>query len=264
MLSIEKQILFLLSRSAPMDTQELITIYERRGYTAPTIRNALSHLKKNGYAVSPARSLYEITQAGRTFIRTINRKPLFYDRAWDGSWHLVMVEIPEAERRRRDAFRADIRQTGFGLLYHSVYIAPWDYSEEVRELLGKHGIMDRAMQFHGSLQGRTLTAEETAEIWELPAAGREYEEQWAWYTGDCRPAAESLIAQGEAADPLDLFTLYLELGEVISGLYLVDPMLPPELLPADWQGRLRLQSMQDGLRRLAEAIPAGSPYARFL
>ncbi|AFC33244.1 putative PaaX family transcriptional regulator [Paenibacillus mucilaginosus 3016] len=264
MLSIEKQILFLLSRSGPMDTQELLRIYERRGYTAPTIRNALSHLKKNGYAVSPARSVYEITETGRTFIRTINRKPQFYDRAWDGSWHLVMVEIPEAERRRRDAFRADIRQTGFGLLYHSVYIAPWNYSEEVQDLLGKHGIGDKARQFHGSMQEPRLSAAEAAEIWELAAAGREYEKMWAWYTSICLPAAGNLLAQGEAADPLDLFTLYLELGEVISGLYLVDPMLPPELLPADWQGRHQLRTMQEGLRQLAEAIPADSPYARFL
>ncbi|MCZ8519924.1 MULTISPECIES: PaaX family transcriptional regulator C-terminal domain-containing protein [Paenibacillus] len=264
MLSIEKQILFLLSRSASMDTQELIRIYERRDYSAPVIRNALSHLKKNGYAVSPSRSVYGITEAGRAFIRSINRKPLLYDKPWDGQWHLVMLEIPEAERRKRDAFRADIRQTGFGLLYHSVYISPWDYGEEVQELLVKHGVTDQAALFHGEMQGRAVTPADASGIWELTAADREYREKGAWYAEEGRPAADRLLAQGEAADPLDLFTFFLKLGEVLSGLYLADPMLPPALLPPDWLGRRVLQEMRGTLQRITEAIPADSSYARFL
>lgn len=35
-----------------------------------------------------------------------------------------MLEVPEQERKKRDAFRTAILQLGYGLLYNSVYISP--------------------------------------------------------------------------------------------------------------------------------------------
>ncbi|WP_052947696.1 hypothetical protein [Aneurinibacillus tyrosinisolvens] len=46
MLSIEKQILYILTRIARLEVQELVKIYEGRGYSPQYIRNTLSQLKR--------------------------------------------------------------------------------------------------------------------------------------------------------------------------------------------------------------------------
>ncbi|QHW30921.1 hypothetical protein GZH47_08680 [Paenibacillus rhizovicinus] len=63
---------------------------------------------------------------------------------------------------------------------------------------------------------------------------------------------------------MERFVLFLTLGETINELYLIDPMLPPELLPAHWSGRAILQRLSERLGQIIEAIPAGSDYAKFV
>lgn len=262
MLSIEKQLLFLLSRTESMESQELIRIYEKRNYSAPYIRNALSRLKKEGYAITPSRSSYRITDAGRSFIQSINLKPRLYDDHWDHMWHLVMLEIPESERKKRDQFRTDITQVGFGLLYNSVYISPWSYDSEVLQLIDKHQLDKRVTIFRGSLPHQPITPEQASRIWQLPQVEQMYREQWQTFTGQFQPAMQKALHSH--AEPLELFTLYLHLGEMISGLYLVDPMLPESLLPPQWEGKKILQTLQQHLAELVQAIPSDSFYASFL
>lgn len=262
LLSIEKQMLFLLSRADKMDTQELVALYEKQGYSSASIRNALSHLKKEGYVVSPARSQYEITSSGRSFIRSINLKPQLYGQAWDGSWQAVMVEIPESERKKRDRFRADILQVGFGLLHNGVYIAPWDYTAEIEHLVDKHDIGAYVTVFEGRITNRSIAPEEASAIWSLDAVQRHYEQQRAWFEEEFAPQAKQVFASG--CDPMACFLLYLTLGQAISELYLLDPMLPEALLPAGWIGQKTLQFLLDEMSRIASAIPAESRYADFV
>ncbi|MEW9699384.1 PaaX family transcriptional regulator C-terminal domain-containing protein [Paenibacillus sp. SI8] len=263
MLSIEKQLLFLLSRTDSMDAQELIRIYEKRSYSAPYIRNGLAKLKKEGFASTPSRSRYQITGEGRAFIQSINQKPQLYQETWDHTWHLVMLQIPESERKKRDQFRSDIVQAGFGLLYNSVYISPWVLRKEVAQLIEKHGLSGQATQFHGSMLDTSITDAEAASIWPLEQVAAIYREKWAWFTAEFEPAVQKALHE-QHAEPLTLFTAYLHLGEVISELYLADPMLPGELLPQNWEGRTILHKLQEHLQALAQAIPTDSVYAAFI
>ncbi|MFC0215451.1 PaaX family transcriptional regulator C-terminal domain-containing protein [Paenibacillus chartarius] len=68
----------------------------------------------------------------------------------------------------------------------------------------------------------------------------------------------------EADREMRLFLLYLQLGEVISELYLSDPMLPQELLDRDWVGRRTLHELNAYLDQIAAAIPPDSAYNRFV
>ncbi|WP_248926150.1 PaaX family transcriptional regulator C-terminal domain-containing protein [Paenibacillus hamazuiensis] len=263
MLSIDKQVLFLLSRADDLEPHELIRIYERRGYSAPYIRNALSRLKKERYVDSPSRSIYRITDAGRAFIRSINRKPGLYGQIWDGKWHLVLAEFPEALRRKRDQFRADLLQTGFGLLHGGVYLAPWPYQAEVAELIAKHDAAEQVTVFRGAgLEGSGLSPEAAAGIWRLGDVAAAYGEKERWLVSEFEPVVNRIF-DGEP-EPLDVFVAYLQLGEAISELYLIDPMLPDELLPAAWPARGLLSRMNDLAERLIRAIPDNSYYARFV
>lgn len=218
---------------------------------------------------TPSRSTYRITEAGRVFIRSINRKPELYSANWEGSWHLVLISFPESERKRRDQLRADLLQTGLGLLYSGVYISPWPYREELSELILKHGAGHNVTVFSGKLEHGEITADQVEEIWSLVEITRIYEEKLRWFEEQFEPLLTSSLENHHSSevsgmDSLELFVLFLTLGETINELYLIDPMLPPELLPDSWRGRKILQQLTEGLTKIIEAIPTDSDYARFV
>ncbi|MNI83405.1 hypothetical protein D3C73_1402040 [compost metagenome] len=87
-----------------------------------------------------------------------------------------------------------------------------------------------------------------------------YQEKRDWAQQEFIPQVDEALRHGEV---LPQFLLYLQAGEVMSGLFMADPSLPEELLPADWSGKAVLDELTAQYRRLAEAIPRDSFYAQF-
>ncbi|TYP74105.1 PaaX family transcriptional regulator C-terminal domain-containing protein [Paenibacillus methanolicus] len=262
MLSLEKQLLFLVSSAGGIDVKRLVEIYEARGVDHQVVRNALLRMKKEGYLRSGERSKYQITQHGLDFITTINQKSLLLGKSWDGQWLTVMFEVPEAERKKRDALRGYLLQLGFGALYKSVYIAPWDYAEEVVRFAKHCEIEDRLTLLRGAFvsgQPQPLTVNR---LWPTDELNEVYRAKMEWFRAAFATAIAPLLR--EPGDGLALFVRFLELGELLADLSLRDPMLPEELLDDNWLGRTCFQDMQQGLRQLADAIPAQSPYRKFV
>jgi phenylacetic acid degradation operon negative regulatory protein len=262
MLSIEKQILFLLSRTSGMEAKQLIQIYTRLDYVEQSIRNVLSRLKKEGLIEATARSCYRITAQGREVLQSVSSKPSLYNRTWDKTWCFVMLEISENERKKRDRFRSALLQLGFGHLYKSVYVSPWDYSAEVSQLIRSAGIEQYVTVTRSSIVCNEITAERSKTIWPLEALNVHYQEKWRWYLESFLPSLQQSISQKAA--PLDLFIHYLHIGEVISELSLRDPMLPAELLPSDWAGKTILNEFYRTFQSFAVLIPKDSPYQAFM
>lgn len=262
LLSLEKQVLYLISSADSVDARLLIEIYGARGIDHQIVRNALSKLKKDGYAVSPERSRYSITPTGLNFITTINRKPLLLDQQWDGRWMSVLFDIPETERKKRDAFRDELLQLGFGALYKSVYISPWNYEEEVVRSLEIHGLGERATIAKGVFVHGAPTPRHAKQLWRLDALNEVYRTQIGWLHSEFRPTIEPLIE--DPGEGLALFGRFLELGERMADLSLKDPMLPEELLEEDWLGRTCFREMQESLFLIANGIPASSLYRVFV
>lgn len=260
MLSVEKTMLFLLSRVDRMGAQQFVEIYEQRGYTSTYIRNSLSRLKKEGYIASPVRSQYCITSAGRAYIKSINSKPARYEQQWDHTWDVVMLEVPEQERKKRDAFRNAILQLGYGLLYNSVYISPWNYRQEVTDYVESLQLTGNVSILRGEFAEGTITPAKAWDIWQLDKLEALYLDKSAWITREFAPLADEAIRTGEA---LPLFLLFLQIGEEMSGLIMADPSLPDELLPDGWPGKAVIAELQAQWRRLAAAIPRDSFYAQF-
>ncbi|WP_185897321.1 PaaX family transcriptional regulator C-terminal domain-containing protein [Paenibacillus zeisoli] len=263
MLSVEKQILYLISSTRDIDVKTLVDIYEARDVSPQIIRNTLSRLKKDGYIESTERSRYAVTPLGSEFIQTINRKPLLIEQQWDGVWHMVMFEVPEADRKKRDAFRGGLLQLGFGLLYKSVYISPWDYTEDVLLLADNLGITDWVTLGKGSFVHNGITPEKAGEIWSLNSLNEVYLTKQEWIHSRFSPSLESLLKE-KPVDDRALFVRFLELGEIIAELGLSDPILPEELLPEGWIGRSCFLEYQRLLRTIAGAIPEESAYRVFV
>lgn len=261
MLSIEKQILFLLSRVPSLETQEMIRIYEARDYSAQYVRNVLSKLKKDGYIRSSIRSTYESTEQGKHFIHSINQKPMFYQEEWDGTWFIVIVEVPESERKKRDRFRTDLLQLGFAALHKGVYISPWNFEQQIKQYIGLYGLQDNTSVISGTFVEHKITPELAENLWDLSEIHKLYVEKKVWFDRQFRPVVESLLKQ--KSNPLQIFLYYLQLGEVLGELGLSDPMLPELLVPTYWIGRSVFKDMQDCFVRLEKSIPVHSSYSKF-
>lgn len=260
MISIEKQILFLLSHVLVIETRELIQIYQARNYSSQHIRNTLSYLKKNGYVTSPSRSTYSITASGRLWLNITNSKPLKYKQEWNNSWYIVMIEIPESRRKVRDLFRSELLRLGFGMLYNSVYIAPWDYTKEVIELATAHQIESNVTILNGHFLINEITPEKAWDIWKLGSVHELYLQQEAWFRQELVPAFNLLT---NVSPPLDIFVLFLYLGEHLSEILLADPMLPKTILPTEWVGDVICADFNKVLKEIIELIPNNSYYSRF-
>ncbi|NIK23837.1 PaaX family transcriptional regulator C-terminal domain-containing protein [Paenibacillus lupini] len=267
MLSIEKQLLYLLTSGdgagAGAAVSRLIQVYEARGISHQIVRNALSKLKKEGYAESAERSRYRATPLGEEFIRIVNAKPGLYEKEWDRQWCMVLFEIPESERRRRDSFRTELLQLGFGSLYKSVYVSPWDYREEVIRLGEQCDVSSYITVTNTSIVHNDITSEQSIHLWPIEELQEMYRRKESWFQEYLEPALARLEDTG-STEGLQLFVYFLELGDVIAELGLRDPMLPNELLPDNWTGKQLMQQFQASLRQIALAIPEQSPYRAFV
>jgi len=260
-ISIEKQILFLLSHVPGIEIRELIQIYQARDYSPQHIRNTLSQLKKAGYVKSPTRSTYTITDNGQLLLDSTNKKPLKYDQDWNNAWYLVMLEIPESSRRIRDLFRADLLRLGFGMLYNSVYITPWNYTNEVMQLINSYQIANSVTILKGDFLTNAITPEKAWQIWRLDAVNELYLRKREWFQREFLPAYEALTKD---SSPLDIFVLFLHLGEHLSEIFLVDPMLPKTILPPNWLGFAVCAEFSQALREITSRIPNDSYYSQFI
>lgn len=107
--------------------------------TRQNIHAAKKRLMENGCLEkieNKGGTYYRITLRGRKKIE----KLLFDQEKWDGQWRIVMFDIEETERRKRNFLRRKLKEMGFKQLQKSVWVSPFDVIEEVRELVNDNNL----------------------------------------------------------------------------------------------------------------------------
>lgn len=229
MISLEKQILYILMRKPEMEVSELIDIYQGRRYSPQSVRNALSRLKRLGY-IRHHRRRYSLTSAGTNFLTAFQFKLAQKDRTWNGSWHLVLYQIPESHRNFRNTLRQELIHLGYGQLYHSVFLSPHDQTQSVRQILEEQGLSEFVSMFTGHFTFGEIDSK-VHEIWDLEHIRGLYEEFLAWGS-----EKRTHFSRLPSISPWDAFFEILELGERFGNILLQDPILPAKFLPKDWPG----------------------------
>jgi DNA-binding transcriptional regulator PaaX len=104
-----------------------------------TVKDAFYYLKKKGLIAGELRDgqLYiRLTpegekEAGRY---QINRLKIRAQKQWDKKWRLLIFDIPEARRVKREALRGKLKELGFYPLQKSVWVIPFPCEREVKLL----------------------------------------------------------------------------------------------------------------------------------
>lgn len=50
---------------------------------------------------------------------------------WDGKWRIILFDVPERLRKKRDAIRNKLKQLGFFEFQKSVFVYPYDCKDEI-------------------------------------------------------------------------------------------------------------------------------------
>ena len=198
-----------------------------------TVRVVVTRLRKEGWLASRRdgrETVYSLT--GTAWELLDEGRSRIFDRAtgpWDVQWRMVIYSVPEAERALREQLRKKLAWYGFGPLSSSVWLSPHDRHDEVRAAFAGESAV-RIDTFHSRSAGIASDRDIAARAWDLAGLDADYVDLLQRY----RPR---LSGYGELRGPAALVERMLLVNDYRRFPFR-DPDLPPELLPADWSGRV--------------------------
>lgn len=197
--------------------------YQRSSYfTAISRLLTLGEIKK---VEKKGRVYYQLTSKGLKKIRENIPILKLAAKPWDGKWRIVIFDIPEKKKKRRESLRRKLVDLGFGRWQKSVYIIPHDIRDEINRFF-KSQKLD---QYCVCLEARRADLGDDRglanRIWDLGKLEDEYRE-FIW---DCEKI-KNLPIEKRKGKIKDLWERY-------KGLIFKDPYLPIQLLPDNWPAK---------------------------
>ncbi|NSC24413.1 PaaX family transcriptional regulator [Streptomyces albus subsp. chlorinus] len=212
----------------------LIRLLKTVGVDAPSVRSAVSRLKRRGLLTAdrPGSKVaaYRPSPAAAQLLADGDRR--IYTRPEpDGSWLLAVFSVPESERDRRHVLRSRLSRLGFGNAAPGVWIAPSHLEEETRHTLDRLGLAPYVDLFRGEHTGFAPTARTVARWWDLDELAERHRAFLAAHDPVLRRWTRRTSTPPEAA-----YRDYLPALDAWRRLPYADPGLPPALLPKRWPG----------------------------
>jgi phenylacetic acid degradation operon negative regulatory protein len=251
---------YIRHRGGEAWTGSLIELLGLFGLSSQAVRSTLSRVSRKGWLKSRKlgrNSFYSLTpqsiallEEGAVRIFQPRRDP------WDGQWHLLTYSIPESKRHLRRRLRKQLIWLGFGALNHAAWISPRDQRAEVEQIVKSLRVAPYVELFSGVHWGYSSDEEIIARGWDL----KRLNDYYAAFVDRYEPLYQECQAQLGGSARLDSEECFKQrfmlVHEYRSSPY-VDPNLPVELLPDDWQGEsatLLFQRCRDLLADEAEAF----------
>lgn len=148
-MTIIDELLILLDDLGEAPASNLPVYFPERNLQV--ISSSLGRLVNRGWVAKKNRRsqvVYAISTYGVNELnRTLDAIKESNQQDWDRRWRLVIFDIPESKRRLRDQLRNFLRQTGFGQLKSSVWLTPWDKSEQLKPLLKRLNLQSIVTEF---------------------------------------------------------------------------------------------------------------------
>lgn len=214
----------------------LIELAAPFGLNERLVRTAMSRLVDEGWLENRRRgrlSEYRLSRTGAKRFATATQQIYGAPAGeWTGLWTVVVV--PGARRGpavSREAARDALAWAGFGEAAAGVFVHPALPEADLRHLLTSDRALAQAIVFT-TASATAGSGQALATLgWDLGELGGRYRTFVARFT----PALEAVESRN-SLDPLACFLLRTLLVHEYRRIHLRDPLLPPELLPADWVG----------------------------
>lgn len=147
-------------------------------------------------------------------------------------WVLVTFSVPEEIRAARHRLRSRLARLGFGNLGSGLWIAPQRVMDRTVDMVTELGLAHHVDVFEAHHRAFGEPAELVRRCWDIPAIAGAYRE----FVADCRPVLTRIDDRPAGDHPVDAFVNYTTALHRWRKLPYVDPGLPSDLLPDDWEG----------------------------
>jgi len=216
----------------------LLDLLAEFGVEPPVVRAAITRMKSGGlltssrrggvagYALTPR--AWQILEEGDRRILTAREPASLAD-----GWVLVIFSVPETQRDKRHQLRSALSWLGFGTVASGAWIAPRRLRAEVESTLARAGLLDYTERFDVSNGGVEASRRLARKCWDLPGL--------AWMYSSFATRWEPVLERwcnSESDDvlPRAAFRDYISVVAEWRRLPFLDPGLPTEILPDDWEG----------------------------
>ncbi|HEY2447200.1 MAG TPA: PaaX family transcriptional regulator C-terminal domain-containing protein [Mycobacterium sp.] len=203
---------------------ELIRLTADFGIKETTLRVALTRMVGAGDLIRSADG-YRLSDRLLARQRRQDAAMSSRTKAWDGEWLVLVVTAVGTDARARAALRTSMHDKRFGELREGVWMRPDNLALELDPDIASRVRMMKARD--------NAPAQLAGELWDLPG--------WA-------ETGHRLL--DEMAEASDIPGRFLVAAAMVRHL-LTDPMLPTELLPADWPGARLREAYHDFATELA-------------
>ncbi|MFJ8666300.1 PaaX family transcriptional regulator C-terminal domain-containing protein [Streptomyces sp. NPDC093600] len=234
---------FLRRLGGWISVADLITLMSELDVDGPAARSAISRLKKKGILEPERRAAtgYKLSAAAQPVFDEGDRRifgSLEPAKLADG-WAVAVFSVPESERSYRYQLRTRLAWMGFGNIAPGVWLAPSRLLGDARDMLIRRGLSDYAHLFAADYAAFSDLPETVSSWWDFPAI----QDQYAAFTREYGPLAAE-CAQQRDIDSAEAFRRYVPMLTQWRRLPYLDPGLPAELLPADWNAVAARQTFQ--------------------
>ncbi|OHA72343.1 MAG: hypothetical protein A3A27_02080 [Candidatus Wildermuthbacteria bacterium RIFCSPLOWO2_01_FULL_47_18] len=137
--------LITIAATSPYFVRGFLRTWARaKRYKQRSLETAFQRLRKEGaIAVEKRRGRYAIwlTELGKkkAGMFQIDLLKISKPKVWDGKWRLLIFDVKQTERWKRDVLRSFLRRLEFVQFQKSVWIHPYDCNPEIeilKELIG--------------------------------------------------------------------------------------------------------------------------------
>lgn len=170
--------------------------------------------------------------------------PAAWGKAWDGSWRLLMFDVPESRRKDRKRLWRALRHRKFGFLQRSIWIWPHDLKTILREIIQAEGVPECFCGFAAPELLLCRHAEIVTAAWDFKEIGRRQKA----YAND---ASISISALNRISTVPALVAMGRAERQVYDQAFALDPLLPHALWPQGYRGQVVYQRHEQFLHRLS-------------
>lgn len=227
--SYEQMYGFVPPRYKKTDFNNLVWRSLKTGYIEKVIENGIPYLR--------------LTSSGEKRVK--RDFPLFsiQRKRWDRKWRVVSFDIDEVSKKLRDRFREKLKELGFGMLQESVFITPNDIIKDFTEFIEKQELEDYVYILEVSQIVGGDVKSLVNKIWHLDELNEKYIKilnkirKFDLTITRGRPLQLNNPRKENKKSEEELLNFIKDIRKEYLEILLIDPFLPKELLPENWQGR---------------------------
>jgi len=230
---------------------DLVVLMADLGIDEQASRSAVSRMKRGGLLRSETRqdaAGYGLTDEAIEILAAGDQRIFNSDRPADlvDGWVIAVFSVPEKERDQRYALRSRLTGLGFGQVESGVWVAPRRILPDAKRVMETNDLTRYVHLFEGAYSAFLDLDQFVSHAWDLNYLKALYSEFLARH--------EPVLKRWKKDDSLTDRDAFIDVMRLVSEwrrLPYMDPGLPSELLPKNWEAE-RARRVFNELRSLIE------------